>query len=128
MNRRALVVDDDLTEQAALSIALRTMGFGIAAPAEITQRMAVFSALSSDARLQCLSRVAKRGEASATMLGVEMSLSRQLVAFHLAALSKAGLLVSRRAGRETLYSVQVHGLDTTALWLLELAAHSPGRR
>lgn len=46
---------------------------------------------------------------------------------HLAVLDRAGLVVSRRAGREVRYSVRTEALDETARWMAGLAAQWDAR-
>ena len=66
----------------------------------------VLAALADPTRWQVLSLLAERGEGSATTLAGEMPVSRVAVLKHLAVLDRAGLVTSRRAGREVLYTVR----------------------
>jgi DNA-binding transcriptional ArsR family regulator len=63
----------------------------------------VFAALGDPTRRVILETVAARGEATATELAGELPISRQAVAKHLGVLQDAGLVATRRAGRETRY-------------------------
>lgn len=56
-------------------------------------------------------------EASATQLASELPVTRQAVSKHLTALREAGLVDSRKQGRETLYQLNPESLDGAALWL-----------
>jgi DNA-binding transcriptional ArsR family regulator len=87
----------------------------------------VFVALADPTRRQVLDVLAARGEASATILAVELPVSRQAVVKHLAVLDRAGLVRGVRRGREVRYSVRPERLDATARWLAGLAAEWDAR-
>ena len=74
-----------------------------------------------------LALLAERGEGTATALAGELPVSRVAVVKHLAVLDRAGLVESRRAGREVLYSVRTQQLDATARWMAGLASHWDAR-
>jgi DNA-binding transcriptional ArsR family regulator len=76
----------------------------------------VFAALADPNRRHLLEALA-RSEASATQLATSLPVTRQAVAKHLAALREAGLVESRRAGRETLYSLNPGPLDDALAWI-----------
>jgi DNA-binding transcriptional ArsR family regulator len=76
----------------------------------------VFAALADPNRRHLLEALA-RSEASATQLASTLPVTRQAVAKHLAALREAGLVESRRAGRETLYSLNPGPLDDALTWI-----------
>ena len=76
----------------------------------------VFAALADPNRRHLLEALA-RSEASATQLATDLPVTRQAVAKHLAALRDAGLVRSRRAGRETLYSLEPGPLDDALAWI-----------
>jgi len=76
----------------------------------------VFAALADPNRRHLLEALA-RSEASATQLASDLPVTRQAVAKHLAALRDAGLVESRRAGRETLYSLNPGPLDDALAWI-----------
>jgi DNA-binding transcriptional ArsR family regulator len=61
-----------------------------------------------------------RQEASATQLASELPVTRQAVAKHLSALREAGLVDSRRQGRETLYHLNADPLDAAAAWIMRV--------
>jgi DNA-binding transcriptional ArsR family regulator len=82
----------------------------------------VFVALADPTRRLLLNALAARGEASATVLAVELPVSRQAVVKHLAVLERAGLVRGSRRGREVRYTVRPERLDATARWLAGLAA------
>ena len=87
----------------------------------------VFVALADATRRQVLDRLAAHGEATATMLAVELPVSRQAVVKHLAVLDRAGLVESRRRGREVRYSVRPERLDATARWMADIAGQWDAR-
>jgi DNA-binding transcriptional ArsR family regulator len=74
-----------------------------------------------------LALLAERGEGTATALAGELPVSRVAVVKHLAVLDRAGLVESRRAGREVLYSVRTQQLDATARWMAGLASQWDAR-
>jgi DNA-binding transcriptional ArsR family regulator len=76
----------------------------------------VFAALADPNRRHLLEALA-RSEASATQLAAGLPVTRQAVAKHLAALREAGLVESRREGRETLYSLNPGPLDDAVSWI-----------
>jgi DNA-binding transcriptional ArsR family regulator len=82
----------------------------------------VFAALADPTRRHLVETLASRGDASATALASELPISRQAVAKHLAALGSAGLVRSRRSGRETLYELQPAPLEEAATWISEVGA------
>jgi DNA-binding transcriptional ArsR family regulator len=76
----------------------------------------VFNALGDPTRRHIVESLS-REEASATQLASELPVTRQAVAKHLNALREAGLVNSRRAGRETLYHLNPDPLDVAAAWI-----------
>ena len=92
------------------------------APAE-----GVFAALADPTRWRVLNLLAERGEGTATSLAGELPVSRVAVVKHLAVLDRAGLVESRRRGREVRYTVRPERLSATA-HLLAAIAHEWDRR
>ena len=86
-----------------------------------TEADAVFAALSDPTRRQLLEWLDDE-VATATSLAERLPISRQAVAKHLSELSAAGLVSSRREGRETLFSVDNEGLEPVSEWLAQRAA------
>jgi DNA-binding transcriptional ArsR family regulator len=80
----------------------------------------VFAALADPTRRHLVETLAARGGASATQLSADLPISRQAVAKHLAALGGAGLVSSRRSGRETLYELRPQRLDEAAEWIARI--------
>lgn len=87
------------------------------APAREAQ---VFAALGDEQRLALLDRLG-RSAASASALAAPLSISRQAVVKHLKVMEAAGLLDTRRSGREVLYQVRADGLQQPTDWLTEHA-------
>jgi DNA-binding transcriptional ArsR family regulator len=63
----------------------------------------VFGALADPSRRQLIGYLSERGTATATELTGELPMTRQAVTKHLVTLADAGLVESRRSGRETRY-------------------------
>ena len=82
----------------------------------------VLTALADPTRRRVLTLLAERGEATATTLAGDLPVSRVAVVKHLAVLDRAGLVESRRRGREVRYTVRPERLDATARDLADLAA------
>jgi len=76
----------------------------------------VFDALADPTRRHLVEALAQR-EASATQLASELPVTRQAVTKHLVALRDAGLVDSRRSGRETLYQLNPAPLDQAVAWI-----------
>ena len=87
----------------------------------------VFAALADPTRWRVLSLLAERGSGTATTLAGELPVSRVAVVKHLAVLDRAGLVESRRRGREVRYTVRPERLDATARWMASLASEWDAR-
>lgn len=81
----------------------------------------VFSALSDPTRRQLLEWLDEE-VATATTLAERLPISRQAVAKHLSELNAAGLVSSRREGRETLFTADNDGLEPASEWMAQRAA------
>jgi len=87
----------------------------------------VFDALSDPHRRYVVEALAARETATATELAAELPVTRQAVAKHLAALNDAGLVESRREGRETRYEL-THGPLAAAMdWMASVGAEWDSR-
>jgi DNA-binding transcriptional ArsR family regulator len=86
----------------------------------------VFAALADPNRRHLLEALS-RNEASATQLAAGLPVTRQAVAKHLAALRDAGLVASRRAGRETLYTLNPGPLDDAVTWIVRVGGEWDAR-
>src|ERR671912_333563 len=80
---------------------------------------AVFAALSDGTRRALYASLGERGEATATELARELPVSRQAVQKHLGTLDAAGLVATRRAGREGLYPPTPPPLSAAPAWIAE---------
>lgn len=81
----------------------------------------VLSALADPIRRQILDLIASNDEATATTIAVAFPISRQAVTKHLTTLEEAGLVTTRRQGREVLYTTNPVPITTTATWLTRRA-------
>ena len=79
----------------------------------------VFNALGDPTRRHIVESLSRQ-EASATQLAAELPVTRQAVAKHLTALRDAGLVESRREGRETLYQLNADPLEAAAAWIVRV--------
>ncbi len=82
----------------------------------------LFAALADGTRRSVIERLAQRGAASATRLAVDSTVSRQAITKHLQVLSDAGLVVARRRGRETMWSLAPDQLAPVLAWLRHFGA------
>jgi DNA-binding transcriptional ArsR family regulator len=81
----------------------------------------ILAALADPTRRLVLEVLGERRECSATTIARETPVSRQAVVKHLAVLDEAGLVASRRAGREVLFQVRPESLRLAASWMTDLA-------
>jgi DNA-binding transcriptional ArsR family regulator len=88
---------------------------------------AVFAALADPTRRRMVETLATRGTATATGLAAELPITRQAVAKHLAALKRARLVRSSRAGRETRYSLDAEPLADVSDWVESVGAEWDAR-
>jgi DNA-binding transcriptional ArsR family regulator len=86
----------------------------------------VFDALGDPTRRHIVESLSQR-EATATQLAADLPVTRQAVAKHLTALRDAGLVESRRQGRETLYRVNAAPLDDAAAWIVRVGGEWDAR-
>lgn len=87
----------------------------------------VFDALSDPNRRYVVEALAGRDTATATELAAELPVTRQAVAKHLAALNEAGLVESRREGRETRYELTPGPLGAAMDWMAGVGAEWDSR-
>lgn len=81
----------------------------------------VFAALADPTRWRVLNLIADSGEATATKVAGKLPVSRVAVVKHLGVLDRAGLVESRRSGREVRYAARPARLEETARWMAGLA-------
>jgi DNA-binding transcriptional ArsR family regulator len=87
----------------------------------------LLEAVADTSRRRVLDLVLAHGEVTPTALAAELPFTRQAVAKHLAVLDRAGLVESRRTGREVRYSVRPEHLDVAARALARVAARWDAR-
>lgn len=78
---------------------------------------AVFGALADPTRRHLIEALAHEPGATATGLAAELPISRQAVAKHLQLLGRAGLVRSRRSGREARFELEAGALTEAAAWI-----------
>ncbi len=83
---------------------------------------AVFFALADPTRRAVVRRLLSRDSVTATQLAGDLPITRQAIAKHLVALTDAGLVASRREGRETRYRLTPEGLGDASSWLETVGA------
>jgi DNA-binding transcriptional ArsR family regulator len=81
---------------------------------------AVFAALADPTRRALLQSLSAQPELTASRLAGELPITRQAVTKHLTALHRAGLVRSRREGRETRYEVTPAPLADAVGWMAEV--------
>ena len=83
---------------------------------------AVFAALSDATRRNLFHLLGERGEATATDLSRELPVTRQAVQKHLGTLAGAGLVATRKVGREVLYRPTPAPMSEAMAWMAEVGA------
>ena len=87
----------------------------------------VLEALGDPTRRIVVELLAAGGGRTATSLAGELPVTRQAVVQHLAVLREAGLVDSRREGREVRFELRSTALTATAAWMADVAAAWDGR-
>ena len=87
----------------------------------------LLEAVADTSRRRVLDLILARGEVTPTELAAELPFTRQAVAKHLAVLDRAGLVDSKRAGREVRYSVRPEHLDVAVRAMAKVAARWDAR-
>ncbi|HYP62371.1 MAG TPA: metalloregulator ArsR/SmtB family transcription factor [Acidocella sp.] len=85
------------------------------------ERASIFAALGDATRLSLLTRLNDGQDHPINRLTATAPLSRQAVTKHLHVLEQAGLVQSRRAGRETLYRLRPGTLSAARDYLIEIS-------
>lgn len=75
------------------------------APAQVRDAAPLFFALGDETRLSLLIRLSSGGPGSITKLCEDSAVTRQAITKHLEVLSRAGLVRSRREGRERIWEL-----------------------
>lgn len=78
----------------------------VSATRRVAKSASVFAALGDTTRLELVSRLGDGGHHSIAQLADGLDLTRQGVTKHLLTLKRAGVVSSRRSGRESLYSLR----------------------
>jgi ArsR family transcriptional regulator, cadmium/lead-responsive transcriptional repressor len=66
----------------------------------------LWEAVADPSRRKVLDLILAHGQATPTILAAELPVTRQAVTKHLAVLARAGLVETRRQGREAIYTVR----------------------
>ncbi|MFL5276128.1 MAG: ArsR/SmtB family transcription factor [Myxococcales bacterium] len=82
----------------------------------------VFAALGDETRLSVVARLCARGPQSIVRLTRGTNVSRQAITKHLHALARAGIVASRRDGRERIWEVRTGRLDEARRYLDQISA------
>jgi DNA-binding transcriptional ArsR family regulator len=82
----------------------------------------VFAALGDEARLRLVGRLCRGGPSSIACLTVGARITRQAVTKHLRVLERAGLVRSRRRGRERVWRLAPPRLDDARRYLAQISA------
>lgn len=80
-------------------------------------REAAFAALGDATRLSLVQRLAAGGAASIADLSEGAQMTRQAITKHLRVLERAGIVRSRRSGRETRFALQRRPLHDLEIYL-----------
>lgn len=81
----------------------------------------LWAAVADPSRRRVLDLLVEKGEATATALAPHLPVTRQAVVKHLGVLERAGLVRSRRSGREVRYVVDAERLDAATRALARAA-------
>jgi len=92
-----------------------------AAAKKLVDAAPVFAALGDETRLRIVARLCSDGPQSIVRLTDGATVSRQAVTKHLHALADAGLVRSRREGRERVWELRAQRLADARRWLDDIA-------
>ena len=82
----------------------------------------VLVALADPMRRRLLDALSTHPHATATSLAEKLPVTRQAIVKHLAVLEQAGLVEARKHGREVRFAVLPERLESTAQWMVGVAA------
>ena len=82
----------------------------------------VFAALGDETRLHLLARLCQEGPLSIARLSEDASITRQAITKHLDTLEDAGLLETKRQGRERVYQFTPARLQAAKRYLEQVSA------
>ena len=94
-----------------------TSNRAIRSPRELRRAAPLFASLGDDTRLALVGRLCARGPLSTMRLAEGAGVTRQAVSKHLEVLAEAGVLRSRRLGRERLWELDSTGILAAQDWL-----------
>ena len=87
----------------------------------------LLEAIADTSRRRVLDLLLAHGQQTPTELASELPFTRQAVAKHLLVLDRAGLVESRRRGREVRYSVRPEHMDVAVRAMTKVAARWDAR-
>ncbi|WP_234052725.1 MULTISPECIES: helix-turn-helix transcriptional regulator [unclassified Xanthobacter] len=87
----------------------------------VASAAAVFAALGDPTRLALVERLSDGRAHSIVQLTSGIGLTRQGVTKHLSALEAAGIVASKRTGRETHFSIERQTLENSAAYLARVS-------
>ena len=82
----------------------------------------VFAALGDATRLTLVDRLSRNGDRSISQLANGLEVTRQAVTKHLRVLEEAGVVTSRRAGRESRFAIEPQTLVGARTYLAQASA------
>lgn len=89
--------------------------------AQVRDAAPLFAALGDETRLRLLGRLSAGGPGSISRLSTRSSVSRQAITKHLEVLSGAGLVRSRREGRERIWELSPERLADAHAYLEDVS-------
>jgi len=90
---------------------------------ELVASAPLFAALGDKTRLRLLFRLCDGGPASITRLAAGSKVTRQAITKHLRVLEQAGLVRSRRRGRESVWGMRRQRLGIARRYLESISMH-----
>lgn len=95
----------------------------LGAASRVRDAAPLFAALGDETRFRLLARLASDGPGSIARLGARAPVSRQAITKHLEILSDAGLVTSRRRGRERIWQIETSRLVEARRYLDLISRH-----
>ena len=94
----------------------------VISPAQVRDAAPLFAALGDETRLRLVGRLCSGGPGSTARLSERSRVSRQAITKHLEVLAAAGLVQSRRQGRERIWELQPTRLADAHAYLERISA------
>ncbi len=91
--------------------------------ARVREAAPLFAALGDETRLRLVMRLSAGGPVSLAQLGERSQVTRQAIAKHVDVLCKAGLVRTRREGRERICELEPRRLAEAHAYLDEISKH-----